>query len=252
MNNPTILWRETLRNIFFALVLFAGLIALCLLAEHYTSLTLLHFADAAFCVGIPASVIGVAYVLTIRNPLNYTGFYVGILMSLLLAVQFFLQGNYDLTCLYIAVFVPFQAKSIATWKHSQAGTASNTLQPEFLSLKAMLLSLLVFLLIIAFDYLLATFLLNHDALSDNVVLKLMGGLLIASSVLANFWLIYKKNDAWIYWVLYSTAGIVFYILVNNVFSVVLFSFFLVINSMAGVAWIRNTPSHRMGWLRFVR
>lgn len=247
--NTSSLWRETMRNLLLSTLLFAVLVGCCWLAERFTSLSLLHFADAAFCVGIPASVIGVAYVLTIRNPLNYTGFYAGILMSLLLAVQFFLQGNYDLTCLYICVFIPFQAKSIAAWKYPKQEESDAAFAPEFLSLRGMLMSLGVFAAIVVLDYIFVTLVMNRDGFADGIVLKLMGGLLIASSVLANFWLIYKKNDAWIYWVLYSAAGIVFYVLVNNIFSVVLFTFFLIINGMAGVSWLRMTDSVHMGWLR---
>lgn len=246
--NTSSLWRETMRNLLLSMLLFAVLIGFCWLAERFASLSLLHFADAAFCVGIPASVIGVAYVLTIRNPLNYTGFYAGILMSLLLAMQFFLQGNYDLTCLYVCVFVPFQVKSVAAWKHPKQEESNAAFVPEFLSVRGMLMSLGVFAAIVVLDYIFVTLVMNCDGFADGILLKLMGGLLIASSVLANFWLIYKKNDAWIYWVLYSVAGIVFYVLVNNIFSVVLFTFFLIINGMAGISWLRMTDSAHMGWL----
>lgn len=242
------MWRELCKNLLLSLVLFVALFLLCYVLEVAFGLSLLHFSDAAFCVGIPASVVGVGYVLTIRNPANYTGFYLGILMSLLLAVQFFLQGNYDLFVLYIACFVPFQIKSICTWKKASANQVSEPLQPAFLPTKSMLVSTAIFVVIIVLDYLLATFVINHDTLQQNVAVKLMGAMLIASSILANYWLIYKKNDAWIYWVIYSFSGIVFYILVNNVFSVVLFSFFLVINSMAGISWYKNTTPDNKGWL----
>lgn len=91
---------------------------------------LLQWDCAAFCIGIPASVVGVGYVLTIKNPQNYTGFYGGILMSALLATQFFLQGNYDLVVLQLGVFVPFMTKSILAWKHS-SGQASTDNEESF-------------------------------------------------------------------------------------------------------------------------
>lgn len=249
MTNALSLWKQTGKNTIISILLFAVLFGLLYLAEHFfPELHLLRFSDAAFCVGIPASIVGVAYVLSIKNPANYTGFYAGILMSLLLAVQFFLQGNYDLTVLYVCIFVPFQVKSIMNWVKPH-GEDSGSFAPEFLSRKAMLLSVLAFLLITVLDYVFATFVMNRDALTDNLLIKLMGALLISSSVLANFWLIYKKNDAWIYWVIYSLSGVIFYVIVNNVFSVVLFAFFLVINSMAGIAWMRNTDDSHMGWLK---
>lgn len=241
------LWREALRNLFLSALLFVALIGLCFLIEYFSHLPLLRWDDWAFIVGIPASIVGVGYVLTIRNPANYTGFYIGILMSLLLALQFFLQQNYDLTVLYVAIFVPFQIKSILTWKHPKQHS-DEPFQPEFLSLKKMLWSLVIFVLITALDYVFASLVMAKDGLGANVLIKIMSGLLISSSVLANFWLIYKKNDAWIYWVVYSVAGIVFYILINNIFSVVLFLFFLIINGMAGISWIRGTDKAHRGWL----
>lgn len=250
MNNTSTrsLWREAGKNTLISVALFILIFVLCYFLERFCNLPLLRFSDAAFCVGIPASVIGVAYVLTIKNPANYTGFYVGILMSILLAVQFFLQGNYDLCVLYVACFVPFQIKSIYTWKKSSHCENVEPLKPAFLPRKSMLLSLLVCAAITVLDYLLATFVLHQGAFTQNIAIKLMGALLISSSILANYWLIYKKNDAWIYWVIYSFSGIVFYVLVNNIFSVVLFIFFLVINSMAGIAWYRNTAQENKGWL----
>ena len=63
-------------------------------------------------------------------------------------------------------------------------------------------------------------------------------MMIASSVLANFWLIYKKLDAWLWWVVYSIAGMILYALIGNAFSFLLFTVFLIVNTGAGVAWIK--------------
>ncbi|MBR1564917.1 MAG: nicotinamide mononucleotide transporter [Paludibacteraceae bacterium] len=252
------LYKALCLNTAISIIIFAVLFLLLWLAETiFPSLSLLKWNDASWCVGIPASVIGVAYVLTVRDPENYTGFYPGILMSLLLALQFFLQGNYDLTLLYICIFVPFQVKSILQWRKpatnrqttpDPASQTNSAYSPEFLSLKQMLLSLLVFILIVIADWLLVTYAFNRDALFDSWLLKLLGALMIASSIHANFWLIYRKTDAWLYWVLYSISGMLFYIVVGNAFSIVLFLVFLLINSMAGVAWIRNTPRENYGWI----
>ena len=99
------------------------------------------------------------------------------------------------------------------------------------------------------DYLMITYAFYRDGLTDNVVIKLLSGLLIASSFLANYWLIYRKTDSWIYWAIYSATGIGLFIILGNIFSIVLFSFFLVINSMAGVAWIKATKPEHYGWLK---
>ena len=88
------------------------------------------------------------------------------------------------------------------------------------------------------DYTFITLVLNHDAWADQWLLKLAGAVMIASSVMANFWLIYQKMDAWIWWILYSLAGILFYVLLGNIYCIVLFLFYLVINASAFVAWQR--------------
>ena len=241
------LWRATGRNMGISVCLFAALIVLLWLSDLiFPDAHLLQWHDTAWCVGLPASIIGVAYVLTIRDPQNYTGFYAGITMSVLLAVQFFLLGQYDSTFLYLFMFIPFQILSIVNWKKTTK--SDETFLPEFLPMKAMLLSLFVCIMITCTDYLLATYFFNKEALTDNIAIKIFNGLLISSSFFANFWLIYRKNDSWLYWILYSVAGIALFIIINNIFSIVLFTFFLVINSMAGFSWIKTTPRDRYGWL----
>ena len=78
MNN-TQLWRALGRNFGISIVLFGALLGLLYIAELvFPSLSLLKWHDPSWVVGIPASVIGVAYILTVRDPHNYTGFYAGI------------------------------------------------------------------------------------------------------------------------------------------------------------------------------
>lgn len=208
---------------------------------------LLHFDNAAWCVGIPASVIGVAYILTIRDPQNFTGFFAGIVMSALLGVQFFLQGQIDSTFLYFFVFIPFQMMSIYKWSRSK-GEGGASFETQFLDTPRFWLTIGLFVVLTVGDYMLASFAFQKDGLTENVAIKLLNGLMISSSFLANYWLIYRKNDAWIYWIMYSVAGIGLFILLHNVFSIVLFIFFLIINGSAGVAWIKMTTKENYGWL----
>ena len=205
---------------------------------------LLQWHDLAFIVGIPASVIGTAYVLTIRNPKNYTGFYGGIMMALLLSIQFYLQGNLDLVFLQLLVFVPFLLSSLMRWRKLalQPQPAELSFTPKWLPRYQQWLSFFILLLIVVGDYILATLVIQQDAWSDNIIIKLMGGLMIASSTLANFILIYQKIDAWLWWVLYALSGIVLYILIGNIFSVLLFIVFLIINGSVGIAWIQLRKS----------
>ena len=204
---------------------------------------LLQWDSAAFIVGIPASVVGTAYVLTIRNPQNYTGFLGGIAMAVLLGTQFALQGNYDLTFLQIGIFIPFMLLSLITWRKQlnttqPADTTEKPFRPAYLHGWRQGLTLTLALLIIVADYAFTTLVLNHDAWADKWLLKLSGAVMIASSVMANFWLIYRKMDAWLWWILYSLAGILFYVLLGNIYCIVLFLFYLVINASAFVAWQR--------------
>lgn len=201
---------------------------------------LLRWGDGAFVVGIPASVVGVAYVLTIRDPRNYMGFYGGIVMALLLATQFALQGNWDLVVLQLCVFIPFGLISLVRWRRAVSGgeRCSVAFMPGWLSWRSRIVTWLIALVLVLVDYVLVTRVLQCDGWCDGVLLKLMGGVMIASSVLANFLLINKEIDAWLWWVLYSASGIVFYLLLGNMFSLVLFAVFLLVNGSAGVSWIR--------------
>ena len=213
---------------------------------------LLHWDDPAFLVGIPASVTGVAYVLTIRNPKNYTGFILGIVMSLLLAWQFYLQGNYDLVLLYVLVFVPFMLMSFRAWRANTLGEKKEEqeeLRPTFVPIPKFVALLVTFIVVIAADYVLNTLLIYRDAWSEHAVLKVLGGAMIASSLLANILMIRQRNDAWINWVIYSATGMVFYIVVDNLFSILLFLVFLIINARAQYAWLKMTRKEDFGWAR---
>lgn len=245
----THLWRALGRNTIISIILFGALLGLLWLAEMvFPSVTLLKWHDPAWVVGIPASVIGVAYILTVRDPQNYTGFFAGIVMSILLGIQFIFQGGYDSAFLFFFVFIPFQLMSIYKWsRNKEDGGAS--FEPKFLDTPRLVLSIAMLVFITLGDYLLATFAFYHDGLLDNIAIKLLSGLLISSSFLANYWLIYRKTDSWIYWLIYSVAGIGLFIILCNIFSIVLFTFFLVINSMAGIAWLKATKPENMGWLK---
>lgn len=236
------LWKEFRKQMLVSLGIFFALFLILYIIERAVpslSGVLLQWHDPAYVVGIPASVIGVAYVLTIRNPQNYTGFYGGIVMALLLAWQFALMQQWGLTIMYTAVFVPFMIYSIICWRKQTLQSKENekALCPTWLSLKAQGLNLLFLIGIVAID---SGLLMHYESTihSGQLMLKLTGGVMIGSSILANFWLIYQKLDAWIWWVVYSIAGMTLYTLIGNAFSFVLFSIFLIVNTGAGMAWIK--------------
>ena len=245
----TALWRALGRNFIISIILFGALLAILWIAEMiFPSATLLKWNDPAWVVGIPASIIGVAYILTIRDPQNYTGFFAGIVMSLLLGIQFSLEGAYDSAFLFFLVFIPFQMMSIYKWsRNKEDGGAS--FEPKFLDTPRLIMSIALMTIITISDYILSTLAIMNDGFLDNVLVKLLSGLLISSSFLANYWLIYRKTDSWIYWFIYSVAGIGLFIILGNIFSIVLFTFFLVINSMAGIAWIKGTKKENLNWAK---
>ena len=238
----TKLWKEFGCQILISVGIYSTLFLMLYIIESCalaTKGTLLQWDDPAFIVGIPASVIGVGYVLTIRNPQNYTGFYGGIVMALLLAWQFALMQQWGLTIMYTAVFVPFMIYSIICWRKQTLQSSENEdmFCPTWLSARNQAFNLLFLLGMVALD----SGLLTHFETtihSEQLLQKLMSGVMIGSSVLANFWLIYQKLDAWIWWVVYSIAGMTMYALIGNAFSFVLFSIFLIVNTGAGVAWIK--------------
>ena len=113
----TQLWKALGRNFIISIILFGALLGLLWIVESCLgTVQLLKWHDPAWVVGIPASIIGVAYILTVRDPHNYTGFFAGILMSILLGIQFVLQGGYDSAFLFFMIFIPFQMMSIYKWR----------------------------------------------------------------------------------------------------------------------------------------
>ena len=258
MNN-TQLWRTLGRNFIISFILFGSLLGLLWLVETYLLPCgeagrglLLHWHDPAWVVGIPASIIGVAYILTIRDPKNYTGFFAGVVMSILLGIQFLLQNQYDSAFLFFFVFIPFQLMSIYKWSRKKDDGGAS-FEPKFLDTPRLFLSIALLVFITAGDIFINLYA-AHGAISlpggwSEAVTLILNGLLISASFLANYWLIYRKTDSWVYWFIYSIAGIGLFVILGNVFSIVLFTFFLVINSTAGIAWIKATKPENYNWAR---
>ena len=244
------LWKELAAMTLLSVGLYAVLFLLMQTAEWLWAARfggkLLQWSSPAFCIGVPASVLGTAYVLTVRNPQNYTGFYLGILMSVLLAVQCLLQGQPDLFVLYIFVFIPFLAMSLLKWRKAVLSGQQEDFVPAFLDRRRQALTLSAALLVIIIDYVLATFLFSDPSHRGdwlfNFMPKLLGGIMIAASLVANFWMIYKKNDAWVAWIVYCLAGLLMFTILGNVFSMLLFLVMLAVNVNAFAAWLRLSGS----------
>lgn len=258
MNTRKKLFLDLGRQFIVSLAIYVLVFLVLLLLEHYNPALqgqLLQWDKLAFIVGIPASILGTAYVLAIKNPNNYLGFYPGIIMSLLLSWQFYLQGSYDLTLLYVVVFIPFQIVSLVQWRKAVMQPKRQKMDkvvPQFLKARPAVWSAVIGLVLVALDYAVATWIMADDLHRGdweyNIGIKLASAFTIASSILANFWLIYKKNDAWMCWILYNIASIILFLAMGNMFSVMLFVVCLFVNASAQVAWLRSTAADDWGWV----
>ena len=239
---------ELCRKLLFSCGIFAALFAGLWLVEYLVPSMqgrLLAWSPA-FNIGIPASILGVAYVLTITNPKNYIGFYVGVLMSLLLGIKFWLTGQFDLVFLYLVVFIPFQIKSLVNWRTNTlhpSGEAGE-LRPKYLSVKAFIVEMSVAALIVVADYFFAKYVMHTTLPTAGII---CAGITIASSFFANLLLIYQTNDAWMWWVVYSLSSLALFIIAFDPFMIVLNVAFLIVNGSAHIAWIKMTKPEDMGW-----
>ena len=160
-------------------------------------------------------------------------------MAILLAWQFALMQQWSLTCLQLFIFIPFMIMSIVRWRKPVVSddTTEDALETTLLETKYQLLNIFLLILLTALDAGFITHFKEAIA-SPDLLSNIMSGIMIGSSILANFWMIYKKLDAWIWWIVYNLAGIVFYILVANIFSLILFLVFLVVNTRAAITWYK--------------
>lgn len=237
---------------------------------------LLQWSNSAFLVGIPASILGVAYVLIITNPKNYMGFYLGVVMSLLLGVKFYLQDQLDLLFLYIVIFIPFQLKSLIEWRRNTlqhvvtdtksstpqvtdtqsstpqvTDTQSNELRPRYLDWRGFALEMTGALLMVVADFVFVYYYQHKASFFEAWPVTLAAGVSIAASFFSNFLMIYQTNDAWMWWVIYSVASVVLFVLCFDPFMLVLNLAFLIINGGAHIAWIRMTKPEDFGWASFL-
>lgn len=191
--------------------------------------------DLKFYLSIASSIFGTSYILTIRDPKNYLGFIFGITSSALLGVQLWMLGTYDQSILYFLVFVPFQIRSYLNWRKAALSTEEEKpLVLHFLPLGKSLLAFGLVVLFTAIDYWVLDSYLMPEA---SVFMKILCGFVVGTAIIANFLLINRWVDSWIYWVVYSAATVVYAVLLNIPFTILLFIFFVIINGSTGVKWI---------------
>ncbi|MDR2684369.1 MAG: nicotinamide riboside transporter PnuC [Prevotellaceae bacterium] len=194
-----------------------------------------------------ATVLGVAGILVIRNPQNYTGFYFGAISSVCLGIQFFLMKKFDLTFLYFFVFIPFQIAGLLNWKkESMIDNKTAVLKPEFLPFNKQFVFFGIFVLITAVDYVFASFCLQdfkNLLFFDSFFIKTTSSVMISASILSNYLMVSKKTDAWLYWLLYSISAVALALIIKNSFNLLLFGFFLVINASGFISWLKIKNRH---------
>lgn len=223
-----------------------SLLSMAIFAIVILFLYLIGLADGIKKIAIASGLIGSAYVLIIRNPNNYFGFVFGIISSVLLGIQFYLQESIDLPFLYFFIFIPCQAFTLYTWIRGNNNNGEDKpFNPSFLNRNYFFLTLFLFLLIFVADLLILR---KFGDVSHSLAIQIVSALVVATSVLANFLLINKKTDSWYYWVIFSIAGIILNILFKDYVTVTLFSVYFIINANAFYNWVTKTPKENYGWL----
>lgn len=205
-----------------------------------------HLFDPYLPLALVAGIVGSSYVLIVRNPQNFLGFVVGIIMSILLGIQFWLTGLEDQTVLYYAIFIPCQVYTMVKWfKGSKYLSSSKYTIPSFLSKRGFSIVLIVFAVIFGLDLFLQKQFMGREI---NLAL-VMSAAVVASSTQANILMIRKRTDAWFYWLLFSVTGIIQMICLHNYVTLTLYVLYLFINGSACIAWCKLTPKERYGWLK---
>lgn len=240
------LLKEVAANLLIAIAIFVGVVVLL----YFLGLVVDgsgQLLNRWLPLELAAGVIGSAYVLTVKNPNNYFGFVLGVIMSILLAIQFYVESTpennmKDQTLLYCAIFIPCQLLTLVKWISASKGTSKDDKHsiPSFMGVKGLFIGIFIFADIIILDMLVLQPCFN--------LANLMSACVVASSAQANFLMIRKRTDAWFYWLLFSVTGIIQMICIQNYVTLTLYIVYLFINGSACIAWCKQTPPERRGWL----
>lgn len=242
-NNTKKLIREAAINVAIAIGIFAVVIAF---------LFLINLEDSINPIAIVSGLLGVSYVLTVKNPANYIGFILGVLSSIVLGIQFYMGNMSDWMILYFFVFIPCQIFTFYVWLKG-GNENQKPFLPSYLSIKNTIMVAAIVVALVVVDLFVANLLkgngfnINYlcNGSGKEITISLMGAIGVASSILANLLLIRKKTDAWIYWVIFSIATIILQLLLEDYVSVTLFVVYAIINANALIAWIKVTPKRHV-------
>lgn len=237
-------FKVLLKEVFINLLISIGIFAAVLIFLYFCGLIVKdgQLINPYLPLELVAGIIGTAYILIVKNPNNYLGFAIGIIMSVLLGVQFYLEGFKDLTILYYCVFIPCQIYTLIKWKKgNNQDIDSEYAIPSFMDVKRFLVVLCILAILMLADL----FLLQDEFTTAAVI----SSAIVGSSTLANFLMIRKRTDAWFYWVIFSLCGVILMILSHNYVTLTLYTIYLFINGNVCIAWCKQTPKDRYGWLK---
>jgi nicotinamide riboside transporter PnuC len=230
------MWKATITNLFIAFLLSAVLLVLIYFCKIGIDF------DKVLFFSVLSTITGVCYILTIRNPECYTGFYFGIVSSASLGTQMALLGNFDQTILYLVVFVPCQTLSLINWRKKYFNKIDGKkFVPKFSPFRQQMLYLFILIVLTVADFVFMSKLLpKYNSLDfwENFWEKLIFAVMVSSSILANFLLVDKRMETWLCWIIYSSLAIISAIIVQNSFNLLLFIFFLIINTLCFISWMR--------------
>ena len=113
--------------------------------------------------------------------------------------------------------------------------------PSFMDVKRFFVVLCILAILMIADL----FLLQDEFTTAAVI----SSAIVGSSTLANFLMIRKRTDAWFYWVIFSICGVILMILSHNYVTLTLYTIYLFINGNVCIAWCKQTPKDRYGWLK---
>ena len=179
---------------------------------------------------ITSAVLGISFVLIIRNPNNYLGFPIGILSSLLLSLHFF-QINLQATAILYLLFIPLQFYTMINWLRGNK-KKGNSLHPSFLTRTNFLyISISIIplsgLLMLAFR-------------SNTILVSLIECVFVALNILSNILIIRKKTEAWFFWIISNFVGGILFTYKASYFTVLLHLVFIMLNLLALIRWTKET------------
>ncbi len=194
-------------------------------------------------VSMIATIMSVTYVVTIRDPRNYLAFLLGALSSFILVFSMWeSQTNGALT--YLLIFLPAQSYSFWVWRKrallAKRGKTDSGTAPRWQTPRERMLSVVAMLVLMAINVVCINLL--SDGYSH--IALLFNALFFASSILANVLIVYKLVESGVYWIIFSISGLGMAMSRGeiNLFFILMFVLFLIVNTMLLMSWVKKAKN----------